>query len=365
MNNAEEITLTPAAPDAGENAKPAEVVVWSEYREQLEKLKTTAETLTVTDASDKAGMKLAKTTRLAIKEIRCAIESRRKELKEEALRKGQKIDAAANELKALCEPLEKRLEEQEKFAEREAARIASENRARRIEEIGKYTNISGQIDYGAMTEEEYQALLKDAKDIFELREKQAREAQEAEAVRLAAETAERERVRLEQEAERKRIAEENARLKKEVEAREAAAKAERDRIEKERAAERAKAEAERRALEEKARIEREKAAEEARKERARIQAEADKAAAEAKRLADIEAARLKKEVEEKKAKALAEKKAAAAPDAEKVRAYAAALIDQPPLSLKSKTAHQRFVIAHGEYIRAMEMIAQDLEGGDI
>lgn len=349
---AEEITLLPAASDAGENAKPAEIVVWSEYREKLEKLKATAETLTVTSVDDKAGMKLSRETRLSLREIRIAIEKRRKELKDEALRKGQKIDAAANELKALCEPLEARLLEQEQFAEREAARIVQENRARRIEEIGQFTNISGQIDYGVLPEEEYQTLLQDAKDLHALRAEQARKAKEEEAARLAAEAAERERVRLEQEAERQRIAAENARLKKEAEEREKAAAVERARVEKERQAERAAAAEAQRVADEKARV-----------ERARIQAEADRAAAEAKKLADAEASRLKKEAEEKKKADLATKKAAAAPDTAKLRKLEDDIYNESLPHIANERARTRLSNARDAYAEEVGAIAKDLESG--
>ena len=80
----------------------------------------------VTDATDLRGMKFARESRLALKEIRVAAEKKRKEAKEDSLRKGKAIDGFANILKAAIEPIESYLEDQEKFAERaEAARIAA------------------------------------------------------------------------------------------------------------------------------------------------------------------------------------------------------------------------------------------------
>jgi hypothetical protein len=63
-------------------------------------------------------MKLARVTRLTLRELRIAIEHRRKELGEHHLRETQRINAGAKALKDLIEPLEARLLEQEEFAER-------------------------------------------------------------------------------------------------------------------------------------------------------------------------------------------------------------------------------------------------------
>ena len=83
-----------------------------------------AKTIVVTDCSQKDAMEQARKGRLFLKEKRIAIEKRRKELKEDALREGQAIDGIAKILKGLIEPIELYLEEQEKFVEiqQEAAR---------------------------------------------------------------------------------------------------------------------------------------------------------------------------------------------------------------------------------------------------
>ena len=83
-----------------------------------------AKTIIVTDCSQKQEMMLARDGRLFLKEKRIAIEKKRKELKEDALREGQAIDGIAKVLKGLIEPIEIYLEEQEKFVEiqQEAAR---------------------------------------------------------------------------------------------------------------------------------------------------------------------------------------------------------------------------------------------------
>lgn len=84
-----------------------------------------AKTIVVTNESQTAEMKMARTGRLFLREKRIAVEKARKELKEQALREGKAIDGIANVLKALIVPIEDYLEQQEKFVElREAAERA-------------------------------------------------------------------------------------------------------------------------------------------------------------------------------------------------------------------------------------------------
>ena len=72
-------------------------------------------------------MKLARVGRLFLMKKRTAIETVRKELKEQALREGKAIDGIANVLKALIIPIEEYLKKQEDFVVlKEAARIEAE-----------------------------------------------------------------------------------------------------------------------------------------------------------------------------------------------------------------------------------------------
>ena len=93
--------------------------IWEGYHKQALALLPTAEGLTVTDESDSANMRLARQTRLALREIRLAVEKKRKELTDEHLRTKQRIDKDAKALKDFIEPLEERLLYQEQFAERQ------------------------------------------------------------------------------------------------------------------------------------------------------------------------------------------------------------------------------------------------------
>jgi len=203
-----------------------------------------ARAIVVTNENQKAEMEMARTGRLFLREKRIAIETSRKELKEQSLREGKAIDGIANILKALIVPIEEYLENQEKFVE--------------IQEEKKLETKRQEIER-RMAEEE-------------------RIAQEKAAV-------EQERLRIE-----------NIKLKKEAEAREWKIKKEREEQEKILAVERAKADslAERVAIE--AKQERDKQAKKLSMER--IKAEADRKIAEEKAFkerAKLEAERKEKE----------------------------------------------------------------------
>lgn len=351
---------------------------------KAEKWAASAALIHVTSVDQKREMKLARESRLALREIRCDAEKTRKRLKEDSVRSGKAIDGIANVIKALIEPIEEHLLEQETFAERaEAARKLALRDARTETLRALDADPSVYADLGAMAAEAWATALANAQAAHDSRIEAARQAEavRVEAERIAAEK--REAARLEairaeaERAERERAAaEENARLRREAAEREEAAKVERSRIEAERAAERAKAKAEADALEAAARVEREAAArvaaqakaerdaaekaqrEEtarreavARAEREAIEAEARKARAEAARVAtelaatkaaaeraerervEADAARAAQEVAAREAAALA-------PDREKLAAFAAALraMTAPAMSTPKGTA---------------------------
>ena len=197
--------------------------------------------IVVRDATEVSVMKAARKARLELRDVRLRVETARKSLKEDSLRKGKAIDGIANVLKYLIEPEESRLEEAEKFAERaEAARRDALKLSRQtlVAPFGVDTSAMLLAD---MTEDAFQSLLGSARLAYEKRiadEKAATEARaEAERVRLAEEArirAENERLRLEAEASRKAAEEERARAEAERRAADAKAaaelKAERDRL---------------------------------------------------------------------------------------------------------------------------------------
>lgn len=220
------------------------------FFEQADEWVTKAKTLKVTDESQITEMTEARKARLALKDIRVNVEKKRKELKEESLRKGKAIDGMANVLKFLIEPVEEYLEKQEKFVEiRETARKEELGRARAV--TLESLNVDTQFyDLKEMPQDAFDSLVKTATESFNLKlEAEAR--QKAEAEEKAKKEAE--------EREAQRV--ENERLKKENEAKEQELKAEREAKEKLEREAKEKAEAE---AKEKARIEAEKKAEEKR-----------------------------------------------------------------------------------------------------
>ena len=87
------------------------------FFEQAEQWKIKAESLVVTDASQTREMKMAREARLALKDIRVSADKTRKALKEDSLRYGKAVQGVYNVIDYLIAPIEKHLEEQEKFPE--------------------------------------------------------------------------------------------------------------------------------------------------------------------------------------------------------------------------------------------------------
>jgi len=97
---------------------------------QAEKWRQQALSINITSADQKTEMKLARTIRLALKEVRVTAEKKRVELKKDVNLMAKAIDGANNMLLAAITPLENHLKEQEEFAER----LAEEQRQRTIAE---------------------------------------------------------------------------------------------------------------------------------------------------------------------------------------------------------------------------------------
>jgi hypothetical protein len=297
--------------------------LFSEARSVLEKSRG----IVVKSAEQKLEIKLARECRLALKAIRVAGDKTRKTLKEESLKKGKAIDGFYNILEHLVSTEETRLEEQEKFVERqEAARKAALKSEREIV-LRDLEADPALYQLAEMTDETFTQLVDGIKLA---RAAAAEKRRKEEADRIAREKAEAE--------ERERVRQENERLKREAEEREAQLKAEREKAERERREAEAKAAAERKALEEKARVEREAIERKAAEERARIEAErkaereaAEKIAAEreAKERAERQAAEAKMKAEreaaiakEKAERADAERRAAEILKVEQAKAKA-------------------------------------------
>lgn len=306
--------------------------------------------------------KAAQAMRLKLKAVRVEAEKTRKALNDNSLRYTKAVNGINGILEHQLTPIEEamqRIEDAEEIAEADRVEALKQER---VALLAPYADPSF-YDLGKMPAEQFASLLAGQKAA---KEALITAAAKAEADRIAKEQAEA--------AERERIRQENERLKQEAIAREAAAKAEREAAERKLADERAeaariaavakaKADAEAKAAADKAAKEAAEAAEVACKERLRLQAlaevERQKAAAEkaelerkakAEREAAEEAARIERIAREKveaelRQKAAAEaariaadkaaaKKAAAAPDKEKLLALAKHIraIEHPALS---------------------------------
>ena len=251
---------------------------------QAESWREKALAIRVTSLADKQAMKDAREMRLALKAIRVGGEKSKTALKSDILTMGRAIDGVYNLLLASIQPLERHLEEQEKFAERLAEQERQRRLAERTEALQPYLESGPAVPaLDVMTDTQWEKYLADAKLLHAAKIEAAKRADAERIAKEQAEAAERERLRIE-----------NERLRAEAIAAEANAKAERE------AAER---------------------------ELARIKAEQEAAAKkerEAREKLERELAAKKAEEEAKaKAEAAAAKKAAAAPDKTKLLTIAA------------------------------------------
>lgn len=202
---------------------------------QIEKWEASAKLINVTSVDQKAEMKMARVSRLALREIRVNVEHERKRLKEDSTRRGKSIDAIANIFKGLIEPLEAHLLEQETFADRAEATRKSALRSTREELLRALgTDPATFANLGETSEETWELTLANARAANEKRIEAAKEAEavRVEAERIAAENREKargERVRLEAErVERERLqVEENERVRAQLAKVEEASRAER------------------------------------------------------------------------------------------------------------------------------------------
>lgn len=262
MEVLEENKLQVIVKESGLEETKAQTILekFQDYYKIAAEWETKAKALTVTDVTQVAEMKMAREGRLFLKGKRVDIEKARKDLKEQCLREGKAIDGIANVLKALIEPIETYLEEQEKFAEIEAAKQKEIRKAERMERLSPYgatvfENMIADMDdtsfenYFTGVKTNYEAKIEAEKqaEIASLEREKAEQAERdrirEENERLKAEAAERERVaeieRKEREAERKAAEEKAAKDRAEIEAK---TKAEREESERKLAAERAERE---------------------------------------------------------------------------------------------------------------------------
>jgi hypothetical protein len=277
----------------------------------------------VQDENDRVNMKLANTIRLGVRQVRLDAEkvfdAKRQEVQAQML-SYKTEDQLWLKAKQTMQILTKEIEEQARFKEETRQRYEAEQHELKIQQrmvqVSRFAPEIARAEFEGMGDDSFAVFLSGLEKAHNERLEAQRKAEQERIEREKAEAEERERVR-----------QENERLKAEAEARE-----------RQLAQERAKAEAERKAIEEKARKEREeaerKAAEERAKQEAILKAEREanaKLEAELKAKAEAEE-RARKEAEAKaaaelKAKQEAERKAKAAPDKDKLMAFAERIDD--------------------------------------
>ncbi len=360
QNTMNELALAPATIAPATVPPPVDVAqldtakplaeIFQPFQTTLDKWEAKAKSLKVTDINQKTEMAQARLARLELKEARVTMDKTRKGLVEGLKARTGKIDDTARTIRVKMEELEAELLESEQFAERHAAQLKAELKQKREAALLPFLDAPVVTDLSSLSEEDFAKVLSDAQLLRQARidaaakaeaERKAKEeADRIERERIAAENA---RLKAEAEEERQRIqrieaerAEERRKAKEEADRIAAAAEAERKRIEAERAEERRKVEAEaerkaeearkeREAIEAKAKAEAAKAAKEAARLKAELEArQKEDAARIANEKAAAEAERARVEVERAAAEE-ARRQAAAAPDAAKLKAFAATL----------------------------------------
>lgn len=197
------------------------IITYNQNEAFLSELKSQCFKLIVIDPSDKKGYEACKEKKKEVRKVFSLIESRRKELKEDALRFGQAVDGKANALKAYCLESQKHLEEQMKIVEEEEARIKREAeeamQRKQNERIEKAMQVGWHVSpvlLANMNDETFDEEYRKALDVHE-ENKRIQEENE----RLRAQYEEEQRIKSEAlEAENRELREaEQARIRKEAE----------------------------------------------------------------------------------------------------------------------------------------------------
>lgn len=360
--------LTVLVQSTGLEAQSAQSVLDSfvPLLKQAEEWKAKVALIKVTDVSQTREMKLAHETRMALREIRIKAEKARKLLKEDSLRRGKAIDGAYNIVEFLIAPLEKTLLDQEQFAKNKELERKTALKQSRTEQLLPFfvgtTDLTGFV-LEDMTEEVFSTLLASTKSQYETKQEAARK---LEADRVAAELAravEEERIRKENELLKRQAADKEAALqaeraaqaKKDAKAAELRRKEEAERLRKE--AEAAEVLRQQRLKEQAAReLERQRAE----AEKAEIQRKADEATKAARALQ----AKLDAEAAAKRARdaadALAARKAATAPDREKLKAVAEVVRRTPLPAINAKDILPNVAQALTEVAAYIDELAEQL-----
>lgn len=200
--NTTPITIAPPDTDVSTMKRADLPAIWNGFHQQLTSLVDTASTLTVTDSSQTELITSARNTRLQLRRIRLDIEAKRKELTDYHLKTKQEIDKCAKWLRDKIEPLEARLEDQEKFAERQEAERKEKLRTERAALLLPLNVDVSLYNLAHMDAKAFSNLYDVSKYSHE--EEQARIREENERLRREAEIARKEREALEAQADKER-----------------------------------------------------------------------------------------------------------------------------------------------------------------
>lgn len=140
--------------------------------------------IVVSDESDTENMALARTTRLALRSQRIAIEKKHDELKADSLAYGKAVDLVQRVALEQIKPVEEHLQLQEKFAEVQQEKRRQERINERTAKLAQYVDDVSVYNYGDMGDDAFALLIDQVRDA-----KEKREAEE----KAAAEKAEQER----------------------------------------------------------------------------------------------------------------------------------------------------------------------------
>lgn len=190
------------------------------FAEQAMEWAEKASKLVVTDATQVSKMKEAREGRLLMKKIRTEADKTRKALKEDSLKYGKAVQAAYNAIEGIIVPIEDHLEKQEKFAELIEIKRQNELREKRQTIIDEYQVFLPQFgDLGKMSEEEFEKLLNIAKVQKEQQENEAKEKARIEEENRRLFQIENEKLKAQQEIERQKNIELQTKLDEERRAR--------------------------------------------------------------------------------------------------------------------------------------------------
>lgn len=189
-----------------DTAKPLDVV-FLPFQSVLDKWKEKAASLTVTRLDQTAEMFKARSARLELKDARVTLDKTRKGMVEGLKARTGKIDEAARTIRVEMEKLEAQLLESELFAERHAKKLQEELIQKRSAALQPFVTGPILINLAVLSDAEFNACLEDAYGAHQAKLEAAAKAEAARVAQVAADAAERKRLKAENEELERKAAE--------------------------------------------------------------------------------------------------------------------------------------------------------------